>query len=187
MLAMGRSRERLLRMSLSWRCRDFRQVLVLSDEVLSYVRAHRQLEDCATEAGGQLFGVVSPQEVLITVATGPYAGDTRSRFSYRSSPQAANSAIETQESRGLSYLGEWHTHAEDSPTPSPYDKATMSAISKKSTLRAGAAMMLIVGRSEILDGLYVGTFEKGKFRRWVADAGSKPSNGLMHRLREFFR
>ena len=63
----------------------------------------------------------------------------------------------------------------------------MSAISKKSTLRAGAAMMLIVGRSEILDGLYVGTFEKGKFRRWVADAGSKPSNGLMHQLREFFR
>ena len=184
---MGRSRERLFRMSLSWRCRDFRQVLVLSDEVLSYVRAHRQLEHCANEAGGQLFGVVSPQEVLITVATGPYAEDTRSRFSYRSSPQAANAAIETQEGGGLSYLGEWHTHAEGRPTPSSYDKATMSAISKKSTLRAGAAMMLIVGRSEILGGLYVGTVEKGNLRRWVADAGSMPSNGLMHRLREFFR
>ena len=184
---MGRARERFLRMSLSWRCHDFRQVLVLSDEVLSYVHSHRQLEESANEAGGQLFGVVTPQEVLVTVATGPYAGDTRSRFSYRSSPQSADSAIKTQEGRGLAYLGEWHTHAEDNPTPSSYDKATMSAISKKSTLRAGAAMMLIVGRSEILGGLYVGTFEKGKFRRWVADAVSKPSNGLMHQLREFFR
>jgi integrative and conjugative element protein (TIGR02256 family) len=174
-------------MSLSWRCRDFRQVLVLSDEVLSYVRAHRQLEHCANEAGGQLFGVVSPQEVLITVATGPYAADTRSRFSYRSSPQAANAAIETQEGGGLSYLGEWHTHAEGRPTPSSYDKATMSAISKKSTLRAGAAMMLIVGQSETLEGLYVGTFENGKFHRWVADADSKSNNGLMHRLWELFR
>lgn len=187
MLAMGRSRERLLRMSLSWRCRDFRQVLVLSDEVLSYVRAHRQLEHCANEAGGQLFGVVSPQEVLITVATGPYAEDMRSRFSYRSSPQAANAAIETQEGGGLSYLGEWHTHAEGRPTPSSYDKATMSAISKKSTLRAGAAMMLIVGQSDTPDGLYVGTFEKGRFRRWLAESGGKTSDGLMHRLWEIFR
>ena len=153
-------------MSITWRCRGFRQALILSDNVLRYVHTHQQHSLQANEAGGQLFGAVTPEEVLVSSATGPYARDERSRYSYRSDPRAANEAIEIQEAKGLSYLGEWHTHAEGRPTPSSSDTATMSAIARKSTLRAGAAMMLIVGQSAPPDGLYVGTFEKGRFRRW---------------------
>ena len=153
-------------MSITWHCRDFHQVLILSDDVLEYVQTHQQHDLGATEAGGQLFGTVAPEEVLVSVATGPYAADERSRYGYRSDPHAANKSIETQEAKGHSYLGEWHTHAEGQPTPSSSDTATMSAIARKSTLRAGAAMMLIVGQSAPPDGLYVGTFEKGRFRRW---------------------
>jgi integrative and conjugative element protein (TIGR02256 family) len=156
-------------LSLAWCCRDIRQVLVLADDLLDYVRAYQQHSHHATEAGGQLFGIVSPEEVIITVATGPYSGDERSRYGYRSNPRSAAKAIKTQEANGLSYLGEWHTHAEGKPSPSSHDSATMSAIVRHSTLRANAAMMLIVGQSPPPRGLYVGTFEKGRFRRWTVN------------------
>lgn len=167
-------------MSITWRCRSFRQAVILSDDVLEYVHAHQQHSPRANEAGGQLFGAVTPEEVLVSVATGPYARDERSRYGYRSDPRAANVAIEIQEAKGLSYLGEWHTHAEGRPTPSSSDTETMSAISKKSTLRAGAAMMLIVGQSAPPAGLYVGTFEKGRFRRWSAETAKTLRSGLVH-------
>jgi integrative and conjugative element protein (TIGR02256 family) len=184
---MGRAGWSNCTVSITWRCRDFRQALILADDVLEYVRAHQQRNLRATEAGGQLFGAVTPEEVLVSVATGPYAEDERSRYGYRSDPRAADKAIETQEAKGHSYLGEWHTHAEGRPTPSSYDTATMSAIARKSTLRAGAAMMLIVGQSSPPGGLYVGTFEKGRFRRWSAERPESLRCRLTHWIPRILR
>lgn len=154
-------------MTLRWRCHDVTQVLTLSDEVMQHVLAHRQFSASATEAGGQLFGTVDGDDVVVSLATGPYSSDERSRYKYRSNPRAAADCIKLQESKGLAYLGEWHTHAERCAKPSYEDIATMSGLSKKSTLSAGAAMLLIVGTSPM--GLYLGTFEKDRFRSWVCD------------------
>jgi integrative and conjugative element protein (TIGR02256 family) len=156
-------------LSIDWRCRDYSQVLTLTDEVLDHVRRYRQLRTLANEAGGQLFGTISGDAVLVSVATGPYAGDDRTRFGYRSSLRAAASAIKYQEANGLYYLGEWHTHAEGKPKPSREDATTMSGILKKSTLGATAAMLLIVGTAPAPAGLYVGTFAKGLVCNWKAD------------------
>lgn len=155
-------------MSITWRCHDFSQVLNVSDEVLRHIASYRQTSKSATEAGGQLFGTIVGDNVSVSVATGPYAGDDRSRYGYRSDSHAAASAIETQESYGLHYLGEWHTHAEARPSPSREDVATMLGLVKKSTLGAGAAMLLIVGTAPQPSGLYLGTFAKGRFQEWTS-------------------
>lgn len=164
-------------MSITWHCPDFSQVVTLSDEVIQYVAGYQQDNASATEAGGQLFGTVAGKEVRVSVATGPYLGDERSRYGYRSNPAEAAAAIKLQESKGLTYLGEWHTHAERHPKPSGADMSTMSGLVQKSTLGAGAAMLLIVGTESAL-GFYLGTFEKGRFRRWAREGYSRPVSRL---------
>ena len=83
--------------------------------VLKHVSKYRQTTSRSTEAGGQLFGAFDNEKICVVEATGPYIGDYRSRSSYRSNPVAAQRAIEERSLRGLLYLGEWHTHAEDHP------------------------------------------------------------------------
>ena len=87
------------------------QMLLLEPSVIKHIESHRQLVFAAKEAGGQLFGVVSEELVRVVRATGPYRGDERGRYFYRSNPVAAQNAIEKQSKSGLLYLGEWHTRS----------------------------------------------------------------------------
>jgi integrative and conjugative element protein (TIGR02256 family) len=155
--------------SISWRCRDFSQALIFTDEVIQYVTAYQQNSTCATESGGQLFGTVTEELVTIVAAAGPYTNDERGRYHYRSNPHGATKAIETHEAAGLTYLGEWHTHAECRPRPSSIDIETMLTLVQRSTLRASAAMLLIIGCCPPPAGMFAATFEKGRFHRWLPE------------------
>lgn len=125
----------------------------LGANVLSKVREHRQLSSRATEAGGQLFGTITAELIDVIEATGPYTGDERSRYRYRSNPAAAQRAVQEQSQAGLLYLGEWHTHAEDFPGASGLDDVAMQLLLARSQLNSNALMMLIVGRVEAVAGL----------------------------------
>lgn len=132
---------------------DVDQRISLSTDVLCHVRAHRQLSSRATEAGGQLFGTITPELIDVTRATGPYTGDERSRYRYRSNPTAAQRAIKEQSQAGLLYLGEWHTHAEDRPDASGLDGNAMQLLLARSQLNSNSLLMLIVGRIDNVAGL----------------------------------
>jgi len=125
---------------------DVDQRVRLCADVLSHVRAHRQLSSRATEAGGQLFGTITAELIDVTTVTGPYKGDERARCRYRSNPAAAQRAIQEQSQAGLLYLGEWHTHAEDLPGASGLDDDAMQLLLARSQLNSNALLMLIVGR-----------------------------------------
>ena len=58
---------------------DTSQALSISRLALQHVSRHRQSTPWATEAGGQLFGTLNAAQVCVTEASGPYAGDERSR------------------------------------------------------------------------------------------------------------
>lgn len=161
-------------MNIAWNCDAFVQTVTLAESVLKHVGLFRQHDPRATEGGGQLFGTIAGEEVLVSDATGPYPGDYRSRYAYRSDANAAAKVIKKLESRGRLYLGEWHTHAEPYPHPSGEDIATMSGLVQKSTLAAGAAMMLIVGTATPPAGMYLGTFSAGKFHQWTPSARESP-------------
>jgi integrative and conjugative element protein (TIGR02256 family) len=146
---------------------DVNQRVRLCADVLSHVRGHRQLSSRAAEAGGQLFGTITAELIDVIKATGPYTGDERSRYRYRSNPSAAQRAIQQQSQVGLLYLGEWHTHAEDIPGASGLDDDAMQLLLARSQLNSNALLMLIVGRVETAAGLALFTVAPERVYRWT--------------------
>ena len=121
------------------------QFLRIVPSVLRHIRRHRQASFAAREAGGQLFGRLTPELVLVSHVSGPYARDERGRYTFRSNPQAAQMAIERFARRGLLYLGEWHTHAEDVPRPSADDDQALRQIFARSQRNSSALLLVILG------------------------------------------
>lgn len=151
---------------------DTSQALSIALPALQHVSLHRQSTPWATEAGGQLFGTLNAAQVCVTEASGPYAGDERSRYRYRSNPVAAQRAIEDRHKRGLLYLGEWHTHAEDYPSASGLDDDAMRRLIASSQLNSNALLMMIVGRSRSTAGLAVWSVSNEAAHRWILSASN---------------
>lgn len=149
---------------------DTSQTLLIALPALQHVGRYRQSTPWATEAGGQLFGTLDATQVCVTEASGPYAGDERSRFRYRSNPAAAQRAIEDRHKRGLLYLGEWHTHAEDYPSASGLDDDAMRRLIASSQLNSNALLMMIVGRTRSAEGLAVWSVSGTAARQWILSA-----------------
>lgn len=84
---------------------ESKQRIVLTDGALAHIGRHKQMSWWAREAGGQLFGRMTEDEVIVSNASGPYRGDQRSRCSYRSNPKAAQQAINRFAAQGHSILG----------------------------------------------------------------------------------
>lgn len=145
---------------------DTNQVLSITWPALQHLGRHRQLTPWATEAGGQLFGTINTTQVCVTAASGPYVGDERSRFRYRSNPAAAQRAIEDCHRRGLLYLGEWHTHAEDHPSASSLDDDAMRRLIVSSQLNSNSLLMMIVGRARGAAGLAMWSVSRDATRKW---------------------
>lgn len=146
------------------------QSLSIARQALQHVRRYRQTAPWATEAGGQLFGTLSAAQVCVSEASGPYPGDERSRYRYRSNPAAAQRAIEDRHKRGLLYLGEWHTHAEDYPVASGLDDDAMRRLIVSSQLNSNALLMMIVGRARSPQGLAVWSVSREAARPWTLSA-----------------
>lgn len=116
--------------------------------VTQHLYRFMQNEPRKPESGGQLFGGIDGNTVIVKVATGPYKKDKRSRNSYESCPVSAQKAIDYQLSAGLEYLGEWHTHPEESPQASSLDVKAMKNIFAKSKLRTNGLLLAIVGNNQ---------------------------------------
>jgi integrative and conjugative element protein (TIGR02256 family) len=121
------------------------QSLRISLPALRTISAYRQRLPCMREAGGQLFGTVSEDEVLIVEASKPARRDERGRYHFRSHPETARAAIASAHAKNLLFLGEWHTHAERTPRPSHSDWDAMAQITKRSKLNTSRLILLIQG------------------------------------------
>ncbi len=146
---------------------DTPQTLSIAGQVLQHVGRYRQSVPWAKEAGGQLFGTVNTAKICVTDASGPYPGDERTRFRYRSNPAAAQRAIEDRHKRGLLYLGEWHTHAENYPVVSGLDDDAMRRLIASSQLNSNALLMMIVGRARTSQGLAVWSVSREAASPWT--------------------
>lgn len=145
---------------------DIHQTLWISPRVLRHMGRHRQTTPWATEAGGQLFGTINAEQVRVTEASGPYAGDERSRYRYRSNSAAAQRAIEEFHKQGLLYLGEWHTHAEAHPSASSLDDDAMRRLIASSQLNSNMLLMMIVGQARGVSGLGIWSVSGAALRQW---------------------
>ena len=131
----------------SWATQGSLSFVHLEPEVLEtfneFVQGVRDLE-----AGGILLGCVRGPHLQIIEATTPSPKDRRSRFSFeRDDFHHHSTAMKRwEESNGnIRYIGEWHTHPEDYPSPSSIDLREWRVLAA-SRIDGRPLLALIVGR-----------------------------------------
>jgi integrative and conjugative element protein (TIGR02256 family) len=131
------------------------QTLEFSDEVLAHFRKHRQTRLWHREAGGQLFARVQTGLISVVEATGPRRTDRRNRTTYFPDRRAEQSEIDERFPAGLHFIGDWHSHPEDRPSPSLIDLDSTGDGVRRSRHSLHGFVMVIVGRIEFPAGLHV--------------------------------
>lgn len=135
----------------SWGTSDHRVFVTLSDQVLAVLRKHVQLRDSDPESGGILLGHVRGENLEILEATLPTPLDRRMRYLFERMPfghQLIANKRWAASNGTFRYLGEWHTHPEDIPTPSGLDRAEWLKLAKgRSDQRP--LLTIIVGRASL--------------------------------------
>lgn len=123
-------------------------------DAMMILESQRQVEVGAHEAGGMLLGrfIDQTDDVVVDEVTEPKVEDRRGRFFFNRAKAAAQRYINLvwRMSRSTRvYLGEWHTHPEDDPTPSHQDLANWRRIANKAKYDQDSLIFVIVGRQRI--------------------------------------
>jgi len=119
------------------------------------------------ETGGILIGHYTPlgDQAVITEVSGPPPDSIASRWSFTRGLRGLQQLINRAWRRRNYYLGEWHFHPFERPTPSERDKMQIIAFSKDPAYRCPEPILLVVGGDPGIGGeLGAGVVLKGKFR-----------------------
>ena len=98
----------------------------IGSQALALMRHYVQDVPTKPEAGGVLLGrhILKTSDIIVDRITEPMPSDRQSRFRFfraRRSHQAVIDRAWRKSGRTCTYLGEWHTHPEQHPTPSGID------------------------------------------------------------------
>lgn len=129
--------------------------VIFSSAALGVFDKYRQRRCWQCEAGGQLFARVKGRTWTIEVATGPRSSDFRSRFLFRPNRREEQSEIDCYFKSGLHFVGDWHTHPEDKPSPSSDDSKSIANIVRESTYHCDGLLLCIVGRNEQQESIWL--------------------------------
>lgn len=122
--------------------------IVFTDHVVKILNSYRQIDKEQSESGGILIGKVYKDLIIVDEISEPSEEDKSGRYYFFRNVQRAQRIIETawKESNGERiYLGEWHTHPEDIPTPSRDDKKLLSNMLNDSQMEIKFLFMVIIG------------------------------------------
>lgn len=122
----------------------------VAPEALQQLVLFRQLEPASREAGGVLLGrrILGFQDVVIDEVTSPAPEDRRTRLGFHRSQGYHQNVIDARwrNSQGTClYLGEWHTHPETCPIPSPVDLSDWRRRLQVDQFTGNSLLFIIVG------------------------------------------
>lgn len=125
-------------------------VLEITDEVYNKFVDYCQ-NDKQPESGGVLIGKVKEDYSLIVISeiSIPAGNEDCGRFYFVRNKYRSQKVIEQfwKDSQGeLNYIGEWHTHPEESPSPSFVDKKLLKNCIKYNKYSFPWLFMIIVGK-----------------------------------------
>ena len=129
--------------------------VVLTDDAIAAMIRHRQKSIKDKEAGGQLFARFEGNNTIIVEATEPKALDKRSRYGFIPSQWLQRQEIKSKYTQGKHFVGDWHTHPQQVPSPSGDDKESMIDCFRKSRHELKAFLMVIVGTADPPENLFV--------------------------------
>lgn len=109
--------------------------------------------DFSHESGGILIGILRSQlrHFVITDFTTPYQADICNRFAFIRYARGHQEEMDTlweESERTKTYMGEWHTHAQDNPSPSCIDVRNWRRIAKRKG-NSSSVIFIIIGRKQI--------------------------------------
>lgn len=130
--------------------------LEFSEEVLAHFDTNKQRKYLSREAGGQLFAVIDKTlTIRVIKATGPRKSDKRTLFGYEPDRNAERAEILSFYGMGLHFIGDWHTHRQSHPKPSPTDEKSIRDVVRSSSHEMPGFILVIVGLENFPEGLYV--------------------------------
>jgi integrative and conjugative element protein (TIGR02256 family) len=149
-------------------CLEDGRMLLIRNHALNKFEKYRQLKSKDNEAGGILIGriLIENNNFIIDDITEPMDLDVRKRYYFKRSPEGHQEYFNRlwQDYGGhCFYLGEWHTHPECDPTPSPIDKKNWKSI---------------LSQNHESDTLFFVILGIGKVNMWSGDLNSKDIKAL---------
>ncbi|MEN4753323.1 Mov34/MPN/PAD-1 family protein [Pseudomonas sp. Ps21-P2] len=126
------------------------QFVYLSQNVLEIFERHVQSDE-GTEAGGILLGHVRGKHLEVLEASEPTRQDRRLRYFFERMIHGHKSLADRrwQETNGLvRYIGEWHTHPQEVPSPSHIDLDEWRTLAKTRADRR-PLLAVVVGRQNL--------------------------------------
>ena len=142
------------------------QRLVFMPSALEAFSNFRQMRG-DLEGGGLLFAQFDFPTILISAVTTPHRTDGRWMTLFIPNRILQQRTIKNNFKKGYHFIGEWHTHPEQNPTPSRLDLKSMREAFLKSNHELNYFIMVIVGnRTESLV-LWVSAHDGSHFEKLV--------------------
>ncbi|WP_176527971.1 Mov34/MPN/PAD-1 family protein [Bacillus sp. AFS077874] len=135
--------------------------VVFTKQVTEMLNSYKQLRSEQHESGGILLGKVYKDVIVVDKISAPSKEDKSGRFHFERNVEKAQEIIknEWKDSNGERiYLGEWHTHPENMPSPSSDDKKLIKNMLKDSIMEIDFLLMLIIG----MKSNYIAVLQKGE-------------------------
>jgi len=122
------------------------------------------------EAGGVILGrfIKDSNNIVIDVITEPMKEDIRTRTRFKRGKKKHQKRIDEiwEESEGTcNYIGEWHTHPEDHPSPSTTDIKSWNKILRNDVFLSKYLYFIIVGTKSI--EIWEGNSENLKIKKLI--------------------
>lgn len=129
-------------------------IVAIGERAMAIFNRYRQINATAPEAGGVLLGrfIQDTSDIVVDDVTTPGLDDVASRLTFRRSRRRTQELINQawHKSGGTrNYLGEWHTHPEDDPSPSAVDLRNWHRIVKAAHYEQDTLIFVIVGLRQI--------------------------------------
>lgn len=126
----------------------------ISEEALDRMKKFIQDTEEKNEAGGVLLGrfIIDSKDIVIDEVTIPMIGDKCTRYSYIRNAKPHQRIIDSKwdKSNGTcNYLGEWHTHPENYPSPSGKDIDSWKKRMKEDVFSSRYLYFIILGIKEM--------------------------------------
>ena len=128
--------------------------LILEDDIKSKILSIQSTHSFKREIGGILVGLYDAKLgcLRLTDMSFPNSGDQQSRFRFfrrSDGHQELMDYLWEDSEHTKAYLGEWHTHDQDIPTPSMIDRGTWKRISKRNNY-FDECYFMIIGRKDYI-------------------------------------